>query len=163
MAHVRTNGGASARLHSNPPFAEGTFKVCRKATYEDGPRQGQSCVVKEFKQGSVFEANYFQEEMRVVTETEDIVEAFNKAGVLGYNTRVRVNRPNIATHYSTGAKVLVEPYIAGFQKFNSNSGWAENRGESAQAMQALSHFSYHYSNGQYLLCDVQGGAYADGL
>ena len=28
-------------------------------------------------------------------------------------------------------------------------------------MQALSHFSYHHSNGECLLCDLQGGRYED--
>jgi len=28
-------------------------------------------------------------------------------------------------------------------------------------MQALSHFSYHHTNGQLLLCDLQGGHYLD--
>lgn len=31
----------------------------------------------------------------------------------------------------------------------------------SDVMQALSHFSYHTSNGEYLLCDLQGGVYRD--
>lgn len=31
-----------------------------------------------------------------------------------------------------------------------------------EAMQALSHFSYHKSGGQFLLCDLQGGSYRNG-
>ena len=30
-------------------------------------------------------------------------------------------------------------------------------------MQALSHFSYHSSGGRYVLCDLQGGVYRDGI
>ena len=29
-------------------------------------------------------------------------------------------------------------------------------------MQALSHYSYHLSSGQYVFCDLQGGLYRDG-
>jgi len=29
-------------------------------------------------------------------------------------------------------------------------------------MQALSHYSYHVSSGQFVLCDLQGGIYSDG-
>jgi hypothetical protein len=44
-----------------------------------------------------------------------------------------------------------------FLKFNSNSGHLNG----ADVMQALSHFSYHTSSGTFLLCDLQGGHYAD--
>jgi hypothetical protein len=30
-------------------------------------------------------------------------------------------------------------------------------------MQALSHYSYHTSGGQFLVCDLQGGIYRDGV
>ncbi|CAJ1409488.1 unnamed protein product [Effrenium voratum] len=56
-----------------------------------------------------------------------------------------------------GHKMLVEPMIQGeYMKFNSNTGHAE---PDSATMQALSHFSYHASNGRYLLCDLQGGRY----
>merc|ERR1719502_2020314 len=41
-------------------------------------------------------------------------------------------------------------------KFNSNTGYAA---PDSATMQALSHFSYHHTNGKYLLCDLQGGRY----
>jgi hypothetical protein len=161
--HVRVNGGSSATLKSRYPFAKGSFKHCFEAKYDDGDRRGQTLVVKEFLTGSVTEDYFYREEMNIVRDTEEIVRAFNKSGVLGPNKIVKVNRPDIATNYRTGKKYLVEPHIEEFEKFNSNSGWAENSTESGQAMQALSHFSYHLSNGEILLCDVQGGAYSNGL
>merc|ERR1711976_112889 len=52
-----------------------------------------------------------------------------------------------------GKKGLVEPYVSKFEKFNSNTGWtAGSHGE----MEALSHFSYDYTGGQCILCDLQG-------
>ena len=63
----------------------------------------------------------------------------------------------------SGIKSLVEPMIENFEKFNSNTGWADmTGGASSEAMQALSHFSYHNSSGQFLLCDIQGGVYSNG-
>lgn len=57
----------------------------------------------------------------------------------------------------------MEPFVETFEKFNSNTGWAPHTGEHwSEAMQALSHFSYHASHGQLLLCDLQGGAYGNG-
>lgn len=142
------------------PFQEGTFKVCRKATYQDGHRRGETAIVKQFKTGSPFEDKFFQEELNIVREAEKIVAAFNETGVLG-RRGVRVNIPNIARAYNSGVHYLIEPFIEGFKKFNSNTGWADNSCEAAQAMQALSHFSYHFSRREFLLCDVQGGLYPD--
>jgi len=56
-----------------------------------------------------------------------------------------------------GLTVLAEPLINGYAKWNSNSGFAA---EDADYMQALSHFSYDYTKGKALLCDLQGGRYA---
>ena len=58
-----------------------------------------------------------------------------------------------------GQKLLVEPFIENFQKFNSNSGVAigAEGANWSSLMQALSHYSYHTSGGRYLLCDLQGG------
>ena len=58
-----------------------------------------------------------------------------------------------------GKKCLVEPRIEGeYRKFNSNTGWVQ---DSDCITEALSHYSYHVSNGRYLLCDLQGGVSSD--
>jgi hypothetical protein len=162
MSHRRTNGDCSLGVVDlyGPIFAEGTFKVCRRATYQDGRRRGETGIAKQFKEGSPFEARYFQEELNIVRDAERIVAAFNKTGVLG-TKRVRVNIPTIATLCASGAHYLVEPFIQNFQKFNSNSGWADTSTGAGQAMQALSHFSYHCTKRELLLCDVQGGIYPE--
>ena len=71
---------------------------------------------------------------------------------------IKVNIPEVWTQtsggYLKGQKMLREPFIANFQKFNSISGAADL---TAQVAQALSHFSYHASDGTELLCDLQGG------
>lgn len=51
-------------------------------------------------------------------------------------------------------KNLTEPYIPNFEKFNSNTG-ATNY--ASPVARALSHFSYHATDGAELLCDLQGG------
>lgn len=72
--------------------------------------------------------------------------------------RIYINKPEVWTQHSTGKKGLVEPFLgAAFTKFNSNSGWTNGH----PLMQALSHFSYHQSEGKYLLCDLQGKANED--
>jgi hypothetical protein len=85
------------------------------------------------------------------------------------NKLVRVNKPEVWTCTSSsragwaGKKVLQEPFISDYQKFNSNTGWTDDSIPWSRVMQALSHFTYHSSSGQRLLCDLQGGIYADGV
>lgn len=50
-------------------------------------------------------------------------------------------------------QVLCEPLLSDFQKFNSNSG---AQGPEALVAQSLSHYSFHKSNGEEILCDLQG-------
>jgi Alpha-kinase family len=167
MSYLRVSGPCCAEvILADEPFAEGSFKIVWLGKYKDGDREGQRCVAKEFKEGSVFEDYYFEEEMRLIWATSDIVENFNEAGILGA-WKVRVNIPEIGTGRDgemKGLKCLVEPFIENFEKFNSNSGWVNpNGGVWGDAIQALSHFSYHDSGGEYLLCDLQGGSHKDGL
>mmetsp|Transcript_17563 Transcript_17563/g.17719 ORF Transcript_17563/g.17719 Transcript_17563/m.17719 type:complete len:174 (+) Transcript_17563:1-522(+) len=76
---------------------------------------------------------------------------------------VKINRPKIwqsTKRDATGKQKnkLCEPMLEGkFLKFNSNNGFIG----SSELMQALSHFSYHTTQGEYLLCDLQGGHYKD--
>eukprot|EP00434_Breviolum_minutum_P025368 symbB.v1.2.022414.t1/scaffold1989.1/size93477/2 len=95
-------------------------------------------------------------------EAGRIIKAFNEYNDListmssqSARRRVYLNQPEVCR---LGERlVLVEPLIDGtYAKFNSNSGWVN---EGYNMMQALSHFSYHYTNGQHLLCDLQGGGY----
>lgn len=143
-------------------FAHGTFKNVWQGRYTQGIRAGQKCVAKEFKTGSVFEAHYFEEELNIISRAQKIIDNWHDACYSGQ--RIILNTPQIWTYEDSGAKTLVEPMIENFEKFNSNSGWADTTGgASSQIMQALSHFSYDNSGGQFLLCDVQGGVYSDGL
>lgn len=58
----------------------------------------------------------------------------------------------------------MEPMIANFEKFNSNTGWTPRESSPwIRVMQSLSHFSYHFSNRKILYCDLQGGVYNDGF
>ncbi|KAI0453601.1 kinase-like domain-containing protein [Xylaria acuta] len=161
MSNSRNNKSTMATIDQDRLFASGTFKNVYAGKYEKGARAGQACVAKEFKTGSVYETHYFEEEMNIIRCTQEVIDCWNDAGVI--DKRVLLNTPRIWTCKETGTKALVEPMIQNFEKFNSNSGWATITGGAwSEAMQALSHFSYHNSGGQLLLCDLQGGAYRDG-
>eukprot|EP00421_Protoceratium_reticulatum_P067336 CAMPEP_0168408690 /NCGR_PEP_ID=MMETSP0228-20121227/26800_1 /TAXON_ID=133427 /ORGANISM="Protoceratium reticulatum, Strain CCCM 535 (=CCMP 1889)" /LENGTH=555 /DNA_ID=CAMNT_0008422383 /DNA_START=1 /DNA_END=1665 /DNA_ORIENTATION=- len=53
-------------------------------------------------------------------------------------------------------RVCIEPHLDGkFEKLNSNNGWARRSSQSAVA-QAFSHWTWFYTCGEMLLCDLQG-------
>lgn len=167
MACKRVNDASSAS-YDNQLFASGTFKLVYKGIYTGGVREGQACVVKVFKTGSVYEESYFQQELDICDATALIVDAFNQQQHI--NRTIYVNTPAVweqtggGFSNTIGQKLLVEPMIENFEKFNSNSGWVSATGAAwADAMQALSHFSYHFSGGSKLFCDVQGGVYSNGF
>jgi hypothetical protein len=141
-------------------YEHGKFKVVDKCIYTEGPDKGEACVSKHFKKGSVFEERYFAEDIQNVQKAQEIVRAFNLAGIA--NKTIYMNSPaiwedKIPAIDGSRAKYLVEPMIEGeFIKFNSNSGHVNG----ANVMQALSHFSYDHTGGQELLCDLQGGRYS---
>lgn len=135
---------------------QGDHRFVCKGVYDDGERQGQACVVKWFKSGDVYEERFYQGELRTVRQVAKIIDSFNsllrvRSPLLPY--KVLVNSPGVWTVSRTGHKRLVEPYLDCFIKFNSNTGQIN---EDFRVMQALSHFSYHISDGECLLCDVQG-------
>ena len=81
------------------------------------------------------------------------MEPFNKAKKFG--SYVKVCRAAVWHLTRSKQRVLVEPFLSNFQNFNSNTGWQGSTNWS-EALQSLSHFSYHHSQGDLVLCDLQG-------
>jgi hypothetical protein len=145
------------------PFASGSFRWVAEGKYTDGPRRGQPCVAKWFKSGTVFEKDYFTLDIKAIDKALELVNRFNDLRIINKDIKINVAQVWTFTRNSpedwAGAKVLQEPFIEDYQKFNSNSGWYDDTHSWGQVMQALSHFSYHVSGGFYVLCDLQGGVY----
>lgn len=142
------------------PFAQGTFRWVAKGSYQNGERRGQVCVAKWFKTGAVFEYVYFSLDIKDADKTLEIADRFNQLKFI--DKTVKIDVPEVWEHVNgsrKGQKVLVEPFIQNYQKFNSDSGWNDESRDWALAMQALSHFSYHDTGGAYVLCDLKGGIY----
>ena len=146
------------------PFASGTFRWVAKGTYTVGNRSGQACVCKWFKTGGVTEDRFYATDIATSEKAIELISKWNAKGLI--DKMIRVNLPEVWTFKPDsdwgGRKVMQEPFIANYQKFNSNTGWSDDTTPWPRVMQALSHFSYHISNGQCLLCDLQGGVYSDG-
>ena len=118
-----------------------------------------------FKTGCPFVETVFSLDIKAAEKSINIITAWNAAGFV--NQAVRMNEPQVWTFQpgsrSAGQKVLQEPFIENWQKFNSNTGWKDDSLQWSRVMQALSHFSYHTSGGQFVLCDLQGGVYSNGV
>lgn len=157
LGNCRHNLSTSG-IVSEHPFAEGSFRWVGGGIYTVGPRAGQPSVTKWFKSGSVFSEDFFTLDIKAVDKALEFIDRFNEAHI--FNKVIRLNIPlvwRVLSGSRQGERVLVEPFIRDYQKFNSNTGWANNAAGWAQVMQALSHFSYHASGGFYVLCDIQGG------
>ncbi|RCI15172.1 hypothetical protein L249_6881 [Ophiocordyceps polyrhachis-furcata BCC 54312] len=145
------------------PFAQGAFRWVAEGEYTSGPRRGEACVAKWFKTGAVFSQDYFTLDIKATDKALEIVNVFNQMRLV--NKTVKINVPEVWTFDDqcsddwAGRKCLQEPFIHNYQKFNSNSGWTDDSEAWGEVMQALSHFSYHLSGGNYVLCDLQGGIY----
>ncbi|KAI9149039.1 Vegetative incompatibility protein [Paramyrothecium foliicola] len=157
-----TTGFATADAMRRP-FAQGGFRWAAIANYTSGPRQGQLCVFKWFKAG-LPEGDHLSMELKVAETALGIIHQFNKARIVVQP--IKLNMPSIWRFQQdclpewAGMRHLCEPYIMHFQKFTDNLGWHQRSEGWPEVMQALSHFSYHVTDGQLLLCDLQGGIYA---
>ena len=149
------------------PFAEGGFRWVAKGRYTHGNRAGQACVCKWFKTGAVYESTFFDLDIKAMNKALELIEKWNYSRMI--NRLIQINIPEVWTFMPNsgggwaGRKCLQEPYIQNYEKFNSNTGWAEDSTPWPRVMQALSHYSYHVSGGQFVLCDLQGGVYAESV
>ena len=148
------------------PFASGAFRWVAKGVYTEGKRAGEDCVCKWFKTGGVMESHFYDTDLAACNQAIHLITKWNAKRFV--DRMIKINLPEVWTFDSNsgrnwaGRKVLQEPFIEQYQKFNSNTGWSDDSLPWPRVMQALSHFTYHVSNGQNLLCDLQGGIYSDG-
>jgi hypothetical protein len=170
METARKNESSSATFTNDAldyPFSEGAFRWVAKGTYDSGPRNGQACVCKWFKTGHVMQSTFFDLDIKAMNKALHLVREWNKQGFI--KQTIKVNMPDVwefqrnAGRSWAGRKALQEPFIENYQKFNSNTGWADSSSAWPKVMQALSHFSYHASGGQFVLCDLQGGISSGGV
>lgn len=157
---TQKNQGSKAVIKENEYIASGNFMNVKKGSYT-GISEIE-CVAKSFKSGSVFKESYFQSNLKVIQTSLEIITLFNALQIT--DTQFWVNLPQIWTDQITKEKYLVEPFIPNFQKLISNTGWtSSNSFPLVNSAQALCHFSYHHSNRNLLLCDIQGGLYHNGF
>jgi hypothetical protein len=137
-------------------IGEGKYKFVTLSTYTSGAKAAD----KFLKTGTTFSGDCFDEDVRASEAALPFIAGFHQyidTTVFRGRVSIKMNMPAVWTQFSgflKGQKVLREPFIDNFRKFNSNSGAAD---VTATVAQALSHYSYHASDGKELLCDLQGG------
>mmetsp|Transcript_34349 Transcript_34349/g.108244 ORF Transcript_34349/g.108244 Transcript_34349/m.108244 type:complete len:296 (-) Transcript_34349:136-1023(-) len=122
---ARENDSFAATFEAHYVFAEGAFRYVYEGEYTVGRRRGEKCVVKMFKNNSeVYEASFFEMDIKAVDKALHIIEQWNAMGFIDKSLQIQLNVPRVwaqSEGYLKGKKVLVEPFIHNWQKFNSNS------------------------------------------
>lgn len=153
---ARTNLTSTSVVISSEVLGEGAFRIAYEGTFVGGNRNSQEAACKRFKDKyRVLENEFFSHDFQIADHAIQYAEEWNQFCVSG--KEILVSRGTIFT--KDGRKYLVEPLIRYFTKFTSNNGWIaneEDEGWSVLAMEAFSHFTYHRSGGQLIVCDIQG-------
>jgi len=144
-------------VHRSDIVGEGQFRIAYAGTYLNGNRKNQEAVCKSFKSKyKVIEQEFFDTDDRVNERAIQFAEDWNDICPQGKDIQITYGT---VSYLNDGNSYLIEPLIRYFQKFTSNNGWIANEndvGWAVLAMEAFSHFTYHRSGGQMIVCDLQG-------
>lgn len=162
------------------PFAQGSFRFAAKGTFVGGPGDVSGvadAVGKWFKNACMQNTDeHYLMDLKTSQKAIELVSAWNDLARSDRHFFKRIDdlRPACARPASiiqviepqlwkwapssrlAGQSLIIEPFLPNFGKWNSNSGWQSNSAWG-QVMAALSHYSYHVTGGELLLCDLQGG------
>ena len=154
---ARTNLTSQQVSISNRVIGEGTFRICYAGTYIGGNRNQQEAACKTFKSKyRILQDEFFAKDEQVIRKAIRLCEDWNDE--CPYGKEILMTLGDVKQTRS-GNKFLVEPLIRYYTKFTSNNGWigdSDTLGWAVLAMEAFSHFTYHRSGGQLIVCDLQG-------
>jgi len=152
------------------PFEKGACRYAYKGivNFNIGTfSKGDRIVVKKWKAEHVWASEFWKEYKQAEAKAKEFAEQWNRAKLLNKECVVLTSihatcsdspfSRKDSDHENkvlVNEKVLIEKWLDGkFEKWNSNSGWSL---DDQLSVQAFCHWTYHYSDGQYLLCDAQG-------
>lgn len=154
---ARTNLTSKSVNISDNILGVGSFRICVEGTYVGGNRNGQEAACKRFKPHlRQMEDEFFAKDFQIADRTILYAEGWN--AFCDHGKEIIVSRGDIHTTYQN-VKYLVEPLVRHFEKFTSNNGWIASVDDvvwAVLAMEAFSHYTYHQSGGQMIVCDLQG-------
>mmetsp|Transcript_18567 Transcript_18567/g.45988 ORF Transcript_18567/g.45988 Transcript_18567/m.45988 type:complete len:294 (+) Transcript_18567:211-1092(+) len=151
---ARTNLTSNNVNVTNYKLGEGAFRECYQGIYVGGNRNKQVAACKRFKsQYARIENEFFAQDFQIADKTIDMAESWNE--ICTYGKEIMVSRGTV--HTKGGRKYMVEPLIRDYDKFTSNSGWIGNTSDwKVRCMEAFTHYTYHKTGGQMIVCDIQG-------
>lgn len=143
--------------------------LCRTSVLEDDSAAlvPSKVVIKWIRRShKCDESDHLNVALRISKIAVEVIDAY-MSSVDTRGWRIKVNVPRIIRCSGPGCektfrKALLEPHITDFAKFNSNTGWISPAKTSwNRVLQALSHFSYSWSGGRFVLCNLQGSVDKD--
>jgi hypothetical protein len=144
------------------PFAESAICYLAQGDYVSGPRKDEINICRWLKSGhgkDDDDPTIYDRYLYRLFKAYDLVDRWNQSCII--EEQVQLNIPGIFKFRQgdkyEGKLVLQEPFIRNYEQFNSNTGWkAEGEDSWVLAMQALSHFTFDFTDGQYLMCHLTG-------
>jgi hypothetical protein len=170
MPHVaRKNGSAEIGFQlehleeplSSPTSPDAGFVVAR-GMYTYGHRKYRPCVAKWYASGHTDDKTAFDHHFKRINKVWQIMAFWNQQRLLTDRLRLKFLYPDIFRFITKGMPwenrvVWVERYLPYYEKYNSNTGYVGNINDPwPRVMQALSHFTYHATDGKLMLCDLAG-------
>jgi Alpha-kinase family len=152
---ARTNlTSTGVRIDRTSCLGEGCFRLAYAGTFVGGNRNSQEAVCKCFKhQYRPMEDEYYDSDEMITDRAIEYANSWNQFSA----HEILVTQGSVFS--IDGLKYMVEPLIRNFTKFTSNNGWIASEDEEGWcvlAMEAFSHYTYHKSGGQLVVCDLQG-------
>jgi len=124
------------------------------------------CVVKVMRNQTAYKSCEWEPELRVLSQADGLARAFNKevrpATKISFaNAMLFQMTQAYGTNFNKGERIVVEQMLPGrFVKVNSNNGWFDTIdwlvGYDSATAQAFSHWTWHHTGGECLVCDLQG-------
>uniref|UniRef100_A0A1X7VQ57 Alpha-type protein kinase domain-containing protein n=1 Tax=Amphimedon queenslandica TaxID=400682 RepID=A0A1X7VQ57_AMPQE len=140
------------------PFAEGRFRSAYKGIWTTPDKFGKLCVVKKMRSGAVFTPTAWDCTLKIYDRARTLAQQFNR----GKYSNFPVQFTDTSTLTVNGSfpreYVVAEDFLEGnFLKWCNNYGYISPKARSENiTMPAFVHWSWLYTKGQEMVCDLQG-------
>ena len=139
-------------------FAEGRFRRAYKGEWVTPEKYGKKCVVKRMKSGCAWAASDWDSTLKVYNKAGSIAQQFNRTVKPSHPINfTSIDSYTVCDSWPT-EYVVAEDYLEGeFMKWCNNYGYISPKAKSEHiTMPAFVHWSWLYTKGHEMVCDLQG-------